>query len=272
MQIIGTSSLASNVNIVNTVPTSTSTTLSSSCIGYSVKITNPSKKSEYEVLRMESNVVYASVADLKYQLLREFGGKVGDPVHTVGYIEPGHGVRGKQVWLSSANDLRLMYEMHNNKRILLWCFGVPPRIGSKRPSPNSGTGDGVNAGASTGVPRARRSTNYDRHADRISEVEEIEEELKEKHLEKFTDMQYRAWANLVKMKKHASLDQAPDLPFWRGTSKKNSCAVSPGKRVNLRGQCVDQLLKWHELLDKGAITKSEYDEFRSSIMEDARKF
>ena len=77
------------------------------------------------------------------------------------------------------------------------------------------------------------------------------------------------------MKKHNSLDTPPDKPFWKGTSSKNKSAggtASPRKRITLTGQCVDQLLKWHELLKKGAITKEQYDEFQSTIMEDVKKF
>ena len=79
------------------------------------------------------------------------------------------------------------------------------------------------------------------------------------------------------MKKHDSLDAPPDKPFWRGSSSKSKAAggtsiASPSKRIALRGQCVDQLLKWHELLKKGAITKDQYDEFQSTIMEDVENF
>ncbi len=49
--------------------------------------------------------------------------------------------------------------------------------------------------------------------------------------------------------------------------------VSPGKRVNLRGQCVQQLLQLyiHELLEKGGINKQQYDEMQSTIMGDSEK-
>ena len=75
-----------------------------------MKIMNPTKKSEYEVLSMRSKAVYNRVADLKDQVLQEFRDKVQDPVETIGYIEPGHGLRGKQRWLSSTDDLRAMYQ------------------------------------------------------------------------------------------------------------------------------------------------------------------
>jgi hypothetical protein len=215
---------------------------------------------------MKAKTEYLSIADLKHQVLFELKGKVGNPIQTIGYIEPGHGLRGKQRWLYTDDDLSTMYQLHKKKEIILWCFGEcrgggVPRVGIKRPLPDIGEKNAP-----------RKSTKYTDHVDRISEVGEIEEKLKDKHRDEFTDVQYRAWANLIKMKKHESLNSPPDLPFWRGTTKKETCGVSPGKRINLRGQCVDQLLKWHELLEKGAITKTQYAEFQSTIMDEVKKF
>ena len=68
------------------------------------------------------------------------------------------------------------------------------------------------------------------------------------------------------MKKHDSLEVPPDKPFWK-TPTGNSTGVSPIKKIHLRGQCVDQLLKWHELLEKGAITQEQYDSLKSTILD-----
>ena len=114
---------------------------------------------------------------VKHQILSEFSGKVGDPIEQVGYIEPGHGLRGKQRWLSS----------------------IASRAGTKRPSPESENSNG------SGAQKVPKTSNYNKHVDRIAEVSEIEDKLKEKHLDKYTDVQYRACANLIKMKKYDSL-------------------------------------------------------------------
>ena len=37
-------------------------------------------------------------------------------------------------------------------------------------------------------------------------------------------------------------------------------------------QCVDQLLKSHQLFEKGVITKEQYEEFQASILSDVKKF
>ena len=95
------------------------------------------------------------------------------------------------------------------------------------------------------------------------------------HEMEYTDEQLRSWAHLIQMKKHSSFEEAPNKPFWRQNKKVKTpafAAVSPGKRINLRGQCVDQLQKWHDLLESGAINKDQYDEFKSTVLEDIKKF
>ena len=83
----------------------------------------------------------------------------------------------------------------------------------------------------------------------MDEVEEIVEKLSGKH-DSYTPEQLRAWAHMIHLKKHASYDAPPNKPFFRskkGTSDSSSsvCVQSPGKRINMRSQCIDQLDKWH---------------------------
>ncbi len=149
---------------------------------YSVKIMNPQRKSEFEVLMMKTKDRFGSITNLKKQVQSEFKDKLGT-LKQIGYIEPGHGLRGKQRWLSSDDDLCTMYETHSgNTEILLWCFeerGTKRSLEEKSPS---------ESGPAQKIPK----TNYAQHVDNIHE---IESDLKKKHKEAFTDAQYRAWAN-----------------------------------------------------------------------------
>ena len=238
---------------------------------YSVKIMNPKKKSEFDIVQIKAKQRFACVDDLKQQLLTELRERISDPLEQVGYIEPGHGLRGKQRWLSSDDDLDQMYSVLKRKpyEVTLWCFAplIVTGRGVKRSSANAEEGNDK----PTKTPRK----SYDKHVDKMAQVEEIEDKLREKYRDNYSPEQLRSWAHLYIMKKHDSLETPPDKPFWKGTSSKNKSAggtASPSKRIALRGQCVDQLLKWHELLKKGAITKEQYDEFQSTIMEDVKKF
>ena len=41
----------------------------------------------------------------------------------IGYIEPGYGIKGKQMWLVEDTDLSEMYTCFKTKHdIILWCF------------------------------------------------------------------------------------------------------------------------------------------------------
>ena len=77
------------------------------------------------------------------------------------------------------------------------------------------------------------------------------------------------------MKKHLSYDEPPNKPFFRSSRKSSStpaAGVSPGKRIDMRGQCVDQLLKSHQLFEKGVISKEQYEEFQASILNEVDRF
>ena len=40
-----------------------------------------------------------------------------------GYIEPGHGLRGKKEWLSMDDDVTEMLQIHKDKKeVMLWCY------------------------------------------------------------------------------------------------------------------------------------------------------
>ena len=216
---------------------------------------------------------FLSLEDLKQQVVLECKEKVPNPLTAIGYIEPGHGLSGKKKWLTSDPDLGDMYEASKGKSdVTIWCYGPAmcsePVRGRKRQQTVNTEGTG-----------AQKASRYDVQVDKMAEVETIEDELREKHSEsgKYTDHQLRSWAHLIQMKKHGLYDEPPDKPFFRSSKKSTSASasaptVSPGKRINMRGQCVDQLLKFHQLFEKGVITKEQYEEFQASILKDVKKF
>lgn len=76
-----------------------------------------------------------------------------------GFIEPGHGTKGKQRWLTSQEDLNDMYATHEGKKeILLWCY---QQDRSQKRRANSPDGD------TDGQKRSR----YDKQLDMMTEVE-----------------------------------------------------------------------------------------------------
>ena len=96
----------------------------------------------------------------------------------------------------------------------------------------------------------------------MDELEEIVEQLSQKHEKNFTSEQIRAWGHMIQMRNYESYDNLPDKPFFRSkaTSSKpiTSDSLSPGHRISYRSQCINQLDKWHLLMERGAISPEQY--------------
>lgn len=209
-----------------------------------------------------------------------------------GYMDPGHGWKGKQRWISCNDDLQDMYEVHRSKKeILIWCFlpasDKPDNIISKKRKSPSNTDASVE----------KRTKCVAAIEDKMNETKDILAKLQGKHGKKFSVEQYHAWAQLIQIGKQHSYDEPPNFPFFVGRRKdisKNNAArdslsadahssstttsttstsvISPGKRINLRTECIQQLQRLGELLEKGNITHEQYEKLQSNILSDIYKF
>ena len=82
------------------------------------------------------------------------------------------------------------------------------------------------------------------------------------------------WAHLDK---HASLDEPPDKPFFRGckrptneldapnSTKTHIISNSPGQKVLIRTELIDQLEKLNQLCVSSVIDENEYQDLRKTI-------
>ena len=48
--------------------------------------------------------------------------------------------------------------------------------------------------------------------------------------------------------------------------------LSPGKTIQYRSECIDQLDKWHSLMERGVISVDEFKEKQQTILSDIKKF
>jgi len=230
---------------------------------YSVKIINPSKKTAYSVrkLRVDSN--FDTPEDIKQQLCEAFSEHIpnSDVDLEIGYISPGHGARGQQRWIIDNEDVQDMYEDYKGKNeVLLWFY-----------IPSSNVHHGGRRVRSRSPGKKKKQSNYQ---NKVDEVEAVVVKLKEKHSGKYPEEKIRMWGHLIQMGKHASYDDPPNLPFFckdkKSVASSSSCSqgVSPSKRLQMRSQCIEQLDRWHTLLEKGGITKEQYDELQATIFKD----
>ena len=78
---------------------------------YIHKVVNRAKKSEYSIKRVKYTEKFGSVEDVCTELQSlDVATKDG------GYIEPGHIVKGRQMWLETEDDLHEMYQIHDKVR------------------------------------------------------------------------------------------------------------------------------------------------------------
>ena len=253
---------------------------SGSSYQYSVKVINRLKKSEYSIRRLRGYCSkFQSVHELKDKLRETLSDSASGDV--VGYIEPGHGAQGKQRLVKHSDDLTDMYSSYGKKLdILLWCYDKAEpnkdRAASrKRPlSP-----------ANSGSSQASKRESCSR---KIEEVEKVLKKLQDKHGSDYSVEKLNAWAHLIQMGKHGSYDSPPDLPYFKRSTKgktkdahgKNEeepavrlvTISSPVKRLAFRTECIEQLSKWHTLLERGGITQQQYDEVKGTIMSDMGTF
>ena len=228
---------------------------------YSVKIMNQGKKSEYTIRKFTLNYQFTKVSEMKQSLSIA----LKFDIDTFGYIEPGHGLKGRQQWLVQDEDLEQMYRSYKKRgEILLWCI---------RPHNGADTERKRGRGESTDESRPVKRTC----SQKIKDVEDLLTQLREKHGQKYTTEQLSCWAHMYHMEKHKSLDFPPNLPFFSGRKRDTSAmgpssqsTSSPHRRVGMRSESIRQLVDWHSLLEKGGISKEQYDEVQQAILKDMK--
>ena len=86
---------------------------------YSVKVINPNRKSSFAVQKLQATRTFTSVAEIR----EELSAFLKSDIKEVGYIETGHGAKGKLHYLQITEDLEETYGCYIGKHvdILLWC-------------------------------------------------------------------------------------------------------------------------------------------------------
>lgn len=246
---------------------------------YSVKVVNPLRMKEFHTIDLGTGKVYKKIVSLREFISKNLPNIPDFDMQNVelGYIEPGHGMKGKKVWLYTDGDVQNMYERYQGKpSIRLWCYTC------KANTKTSGKDSSKTETAKSGLKQHEENSKR-------SEIDDIYEQLQEKHKGKYKPEQLRAWSHMIRLKTHDSLNEPPDKPFFRGRKRqvgeiqspsgkapanKRLCAppaVSPGRKVNIRSELIDQLEKWHKLLDLGVIAQREYDDLKEKILSDIKQ-
>ena len=79
------------------------------------------RKSGVEVRKWDTDVEFTNVAEMKRRLVDDVSDCLDGEDMTFGYLEPGHGTKGRQVPILNSGDLSSMYSTHRGrKQIILW--------------------------------------------------------------------------------------------------------------------------------------------------------
>ena len=259
---------------------------------YSLKVIRPRSQGGSVVEKFQAGT-FLTPHDIEVSVKRILKDKrhMIDSEFEFGYMDVGHGVKGKQYALETNDDVTDMYEMYGRKKtrtVVLWAKVGKTKGARKRlyeVSDSAAQSDGApptskkekrgNSKEQTAAKeQVPRRSIYQNHVNKMSELEEIIQELEKRQIDgKYTSDQIRVWAHMIQIKKHSSYDKAPDKPFFKvpGSSTKTE-GISPAKRITLRSECIDQLEKWHKLMERGAISMEQYKELQDTIMGDIKKF
>lgn len=228
---------------------------------------------------------FVTIADFNSQLKSSFVElESKEALLTFGYITPGHGFKGRQQWINEDRDLDEMYEIFGTrKEILIWC--LLPRGKSENKGGKRGKSDCDNA-AKRHKETQKEARQEDKH-----DVSDVIKQLQKNHGNKFSIEQFNAWAQLIRLGKHVSLDNPPNYPFFVGRRKQSKAessdghttdspthsdsqpttlnvSFSPGKRIHLRTELLDQIKKLSDLLNDGNISQDQYETMKHIVMKD----
>ena len=168
---------------------------------YVVRIINPEQKSKH-VTKVWHNVTEKfSTCD---QLLIEC---FEDKLPTFSELQLGYMERGAKRWIENNQDLDAMYKTFcSTDEITLWCEGTLTEK-QKRETKKRKLEDVQSCDKSS----CKRSA-------RDQKLEEIVQTLHNKHGENYSGPQFRIWACMYLNSQHSSLDVAPSIPIFTGST------------------------------------------------------
>ena len=85
---------------------------------YTIKLINPACKKEFHSIELGKAKACKSLRSLQDFISKKLS---TNPKFTCS--EPGHGMKGRKIWINTDDDVKMMYEKHVTKKsVLLWCY------------------------------------------------------------------------------------------------------------------------------------------------------
>ena len=155
-----------------------------------MRIINPKKKSDVTTRMLHHfHSKFDSVLMLRIKMVEELKDVIPDTTtFKVGYII--EVPKTTKMSIATIDDINAMYARYNSGEILLWCEGKCEETSGKR---------------------KRDDMSASRFQDKDYEIDEVTQELKEKHADKFDYPTYRLWARCIVSNLHDSMEHPPKL-------------------------------------------------------------
>ena len=98
-----------------------------------------------------------------------------------------------------------------------------------------------------------------RQEEKLERIDDLIDQLKEKHDTKYNVMQYRIWAETIDTGRHSSLEMPPRGSIFKSHWKKNADSggsLTPSKVASLRTTYIQQIKDLHS--EAGAISNKDF--------------
>ena len=251
-----------------------------------VKVINPDKKNEAKLFMLRDVNFYNlnTPKDLHAVIIGQLGRKA---VAEGTDFEVGYYVGNKRVWIRNQKDIHDVIHLlktKDNHSVTLWCMGqsatpAVPSTGSKRPRNATVL---VSDSDSDEEPPEKRQTSRSkqqkkkksRQEEKLERVDDLIDELKEKHGTKYNAVQYRMWAETIDSGRHSSSEIPPRGSIFKSQGEKDADSggsLTPSKVASLRSTYIQQIKDLHSLKEAGAISDDHFVKQRDVLLSNMDK-
>ena len=295
-------------------PSDCQQTSSSSCSGTreehsvkysaSLKVLNPTNKKQFTMFTLRN--LTAEDINSPVSVKEAIFGQVGERVVSRKLDFPvGFYHKSAKLWLNNEQDVQDAFAtLKQSGKLTFWCMG----LGKKRDRSGYDSDQGSDSeleDSGEQRPAKTKKRKVTTSEEKVSRVNEIKSQLRQKHGSRYSNVQYALWAEMMVGGTHESTDEPPPVPMFganrpRGRPSSGNPAdaltevagkiasalspdgsrqartsvgnySSPTKSVELRGKYIQQLKEMVNLHDIGALTDEEYEEQRSVVVSLMRK-
>jgi hypothetical protein len=187
-----------------------------SATNFYLKIFNPANKKEFQLYTIRNLSLNVDNPDKLKKALSE---QYGDLLPPIDKMEVGYFHQAKKMWIKNRLDLNDVWQLvQKGGRVTLWSTGATteanaPTEAQKRPLEKSGSG-----GEQYVSKRAKTQSSSE---DKRALVADHEQQLQQKHGDKYSRFQTKIWAEALASGQYSELDTPPGYAmFGREKDKK----------------------------------------------------